>query len=211
MRTVLSANSSLLSSVSVIQPSPTTVDSSLLTVPSIKVYAVKAQAESQPGLEVGLGVGLAIDSQDTPAVNKGLATPPWCTCGQCETPAAPASQQQPSTSPPRSYCCMSVVQDVQRWERGTGSVCQTLEYRRIVQDGPSDSEYKLFQKVFTKSAAPATFDACSHKQKRLIIYSILFDLLKEAGGWKQLSEVKNMRQKPMPECLKCAMRRRWPD
>lgn len=106
---------------------------------------------------------------------------------------------------------MSVVQDVQRRERRTGSVCQALEYRRIIQDGPSDSEYKLFQKVFTKTAAPVTFDACSHRQKRLIIYSILFDLLTEAGGWKKLPEVKNMRQKPMPECLKLAMRRRWPD
>ena len=133
------------------------------------------------------------------------ATPPWCQCGWCAVDDEKKHE--------RDLCCMEVV-PVGLYRRQGGPVCKLDEYTSIIRAGLDDEQFNVCKKIIEKKGvlSRCTFDSCSPVQKRYLLYTCIFQKLKNVDGWTEgVAEqvTRGNPQKLMPACLARAIRQQW--
>lgn len=149
--------------------------------------------------------------RDIQPLANGWRRLPNCQCGHCVEDTRVARRIMiVKGKERRPLCCMQVVTDeVQRG--ATGLVCQAPVYKAIVQQGADQVAYDEFKDRIKDVPCPLTFADCNNAQKRVIVYAVLHNQLAEQDGWDDVPEMRGVPWKTMPECLKLAVRQRWPD
>ena len=170
-----------------------------------------------------VGPGVDPDSEPCPDLSSHAQRPAWCRCGACELEDAAGQasvhrvkkeedRDRLATQPERAQlCCLEVVA-VER-ERVGGLVCKANAYTTTLREGPTRQQYSKFA-LRIKHAPPPSFSLCTAAQKRLVLYGLFHEMLRQAGGW-QVGIAADMDrgkvQKTMPACITQAVRRQWPD
>ena len=179
--------------------------------------------------EVGPGSSdRATDVPNAAADDVAVARPTWCLCGACEEETeqkvgaaatgkraggGTVGRQQPSVR--TQLCCLEVIAKVENREDG-GQVCKADAYTSIMGGDLGDEanyEYYSKRRLSLRGDPPTSFDECSNKQKRTVLYAVLFERLEEKRGWKDgvaADITRGSKRKIMPACIHQAVNRLWP-